>query len=115
MDRGRGLDLCTGSVYWICVLCTVYWICILDLCTVYCVLDLCTVYRTRTAVVPMDPLRVPPQCTGDVLLLCYEPPYGAVKVPPQRTAVRLSGVFLPATAPTARRCCCRYVRCVCVL
>jgi hypothetical protein len=32
--------LCTGSVY-----------------TVYCVLDLCTVYRTRTAVVPMDPLR----------------------------------------------------------
>ena len=111
MENG-GLDLCTGSVY--CVLCTVYWICVLDLCTVYCVLDLCTVYRTRTAVVPMDPLRVPPQCTGDVLLLCYEP-YGAVKVPPQRTAVRLSGVVLPATAPTARRCCCRYVRCVCVL
>ena len=75
-DRGRGLDLCTGSVYWICVL------------------DLCTVYRTAVpvpvqlySVVPMDPLRVPPQRTGDVLPLWVRP-YGAVKVPPQRTYSR---------------------------
>ena len=56
----------------------VYWICVLVLCTVQ--------LYSRTAVVPMDPLRVPPQRTGDVLPLWVRLLYGAVKVPPQRTA-----------------------------
>ena len=76
MDRGRGLDLCTGSVYWICVLCTVYWICVL--CTVPVQLYSCSPYGSAESA-PAAYGRRP----------AYG--YGAVKVPPQRTAVPLRG------------------------